>query len=143
MHALPHCAPGKKDCEVKVESKPTVLCIEEDPTLLDTRALVLEAAGFAVLRARDARLGLELFVSRQIHAVVLPHQLLNMDAARVATAMKHAKPAVPIVVIAAELLSEADTDASVDAVVCKGHSPLELLGALDSVLGIRSLAKTA
>ncbi len=115
----------------------TVLCVDDEPTVLMTRKLVLQGAGYQVLTASGPREGLELFSSQPIHVVILDYLMPEMDGAIVARHMKRIRPNIPIIMISAYLnLPSAATEA-VDAFVAKGEGPRALLSALGSLLNGR------
>lgn len=113
----------------------TVLCVDDDPDVLDLHRMVLENTGYSVLIASSARAGLELFASYPADAVLLDYCMPEMNGGQVAAVMKEIKPEIPVLMLSA--LPTLPEDArSVDAFVTKGASPeiwLDMLaGLLDS-----------
>lgn len=111
-----------------------VLCIENEPTLLATRKLVLQSAGFGVLTAGSAREALEVFSRERVDVVVLDYQLPEMNGSALALHMKQLKPRVPILMLSAQMfLPEGALDA-VDAFITKGEGPQKMLKAITLLL---------
>jgi two-component system, cell cycle response regulator DivK len=86
----------------------TLLVIEDDPLNLELLATVLEAAGFTVHGAADARAGLELAARLRPDAVLMDIQLPEMDGLE-ATRALHAAAAtaqVPVIAVSAHVKKE-------------------------------------
>lgn len=64
-------------------SKPRVLCIEDEAYMLDLLRLILEAAGYAALGARDGEEGLEIMRRELPDLVLLDLMLPTVDGADV------------------------------------------------------------
>ena len=86
----------------------TVLCIDDEQTALQLRQTVLESAGYRVLTAKSGALGIQVFKSEPIHAVVLDYWMADMNGMQVAREIRRLNPAVPIIILSAygELLDE-------------------------------------
>ena len=111
-----------------------VLCIDDEPTGLALRKMLLESAGYRVLTAADGPSGLAVFVSHEVHAVVLDFNMPVMNGDVVARRMRQLKPRVPILLFTA--LSDLGDDArsSADAVLVKGDSPRALFDEIDRLI---------
>ena len=109
-----------------------VLCIEAEPTVLATRKLVLEAAGYRVLTAGYSGEGLEMFTAHPVRAVIMEQQGRGAEGPKLIASMKRLKPQVPIVMLSAQMFHEAGE--GVDAVVTKGENPAILLEQLQALL---------
>lgn len=104
-----------------------LLCVDDEVIGLKARKMLLERQGYRVLSAREGVEGLDLFNNNQVDAVVLDYFMPGMHGGIVASAMKRAKPQVPIILLSAYLsLPEAEV-ASVDAFLVKGGPPEALL----------------
>jgi DNA-binding response OmpR family regulator len=115
--------------------KSMVLCIDDEPTVLATRKMVLQAAGFDVLTAADGAAGLELFDTSEIAAVVLDYFMPGTNGGEVAQEMKRRNPKVPIIMLSAYTVLPQDALAAVDVFLTKGESPAIMLGRLRELLG--------
>jgi two-component system cell cycle response regulator DivK len=101
----------------------TVLVVEDDPLNLELLATVLEAAGFTVHVAADARSALELAARVRPDAVLMDIQLPEMDGLE-ATRALHAAAAtahVPVIAVTAHVKKE-DEERSREA-GCVRHLP--------------------
>jgi DNA-binding response OmpR family regulator len=66
-----------------VETKTRILCVEDEPGMLDLLRLILESAGYGFLSAADGAEGLEMMRSEQPDLVLLDLMLPKMDGAEV------------------------------------------------------------
>jgi two-component system cell cycle response regulator DivK len=101
----------------------TLLVVEDDPLNLELLATVLEAAGFTVHTAADARAGLALAARVRPDAVLMDIQLPEMDGLE-ATRALHATAAtahVPVIAVSAHVKKE-DEERSREA-GCIRHIP--------------------
>src|SRR6266700_160759 len=62
----------------------TVLCIDDEQTALQLRRTLLESAGYKVLAAKSGALGIKIFSSEPVHAVVLDYWMADMNGLQVA-----------------------------------------------------------
>lgn len=116
----------------------TVLCIDDEQTALQLRQTVLESAGYRVLTAKSGALGIQVFKSEPIHAVVLDYWMADMNGMQVAREIRRLNPAVPIIILSAygELLDESLGIA--DIWIRKGEEdPQFLLARLEDLLKSR------
>jgi len=87
--------------------KPRVLCIEDEPGMLDLLQLILEAADYEFLRAEDGRQGLEVMQRELPDLVLLDLMLPEVDGAEVLLRKKQDPTIRDIPVIAVTALSSA------------------------------------
>ena len=116
----------------------TVLCIDDEQTALQLRQTVLESAGYKVLTAKSGALGIQVFKSEPVHAVVLDYWMADMNGMQVAREIRRLNPSVPIIILSAygELLDESLGIA--DIWIRKGEEdPQYLLARLDDLLKSR------
>jgi DNA-binding response OmpR family regulator len=66
-----------------VETKTRILCVEDEPGMLDLLRLILESAGYGFLSAKDGEEGLAMMRSEQPDLVLLDLMLPKMDGAEV------------------------------------------------------------
>jgi len=114
--------------------KAIVLCIDDEPTVLVTRKMVLQTAGYDVVTAPSGHEGLQLFVSNDIDAVVLDYLMPGIRGDAVAAEMKRLNPDIPIVMLSAFTSLPDGALNSVDAFVTKGEHPTVLLNKLRDLL---------
>lgn len=116
-----------------VRSAPTLLCIDDEETLLKMRALVLQQEGYRVLQATSAEEALRLFSSEPIDLVISDHLLTGTTGSELASTMKLFKPTVPIILLTG-CPEPPDATEHVDAVLVKGSGVSELLLTIKSLL---------
>ena len=107
-------------------SKQTILCIDDDDSILRYERALLERSGYAVLTAASAQEGLMLAVARNVDAVLLDYEMAGMNGDEVATEIKLVKPEMVIILLSG---SEVPTQALalVDAFVPKIEARQQLL----------------
>jgi CheY-like chemotaxis protein len=64
--------------------KQIVLFVDDEPTILDTRRVIFEALGYAVLTADTGARALEQLRERRVDAVVLDYQMPGMNGEKTA-----------------------------------------------------------
>ena len=87
----------------KAKARPRILCVEDEAGMLDLLRLILEAAGYQFLGARDGVEGLELMQSEHPDLVLLDLMLPEMDGAEVLLRKKQdaAIQQIPVVAVTA------------------------------------------
>src|SRR6266566_117054 len=118
----------------------TVLCIDDEQTALQLRRTLLESAGYKVLAAKSGALGIKIFSSEPVHAVVLDYWMADMNGMQVAREIRKLNPKVPIIILSAygELLDESLGIA--DLWIRKGEEdPQYLLSCLEDLLKNRPI----
>ncbi len=113
---------------------PTLLCIDDEPSGLQLRKILLERNGYSVITACSGQQGLELFAARDVDLVILDYYMPGMHGDEVAAAIKQQKPQVPIIMLSAFVFANRQALASVDTYLTKGESPSILLGAIGKLL---------
>ncbi len=114
--------------------KHAVFCVDDEPTGLRVRKLMLEHSGYDVLIAETGQQDLELFREQAVHAVVLDYYMPGMNGAEVAAIMKQLHPEIPIVLLSAYVDLPPGACDSVDVFITKGQSPRLLLDTLQQLL---------
>jgi DNA-binding response OmpR family regulator len=76
---------------------PTILCIDDDPKILELQANILQTSGYEVLSAADGPAGIALAMEHTVDAVVLDFMMPGMHGGQVAEVLLRERPAVPIV----------------------------------------------
>jgi len=128
------CHPAKLLPEQGMK-RATILCIDDESTGLILRKLLLEGEGYSVLLASGGLEGLATLQSSPVEAVVLDYRMPHMSGDEVALQIRKRWPSMPIVLLSGypqdvpeEMLNQ------VNAFICKGGDPSELLTAIRSVL---------
>jgi CheY-like chemotaxis protein len=81
----------------------TILCIEDDPNVLELQKSLLEMNGYSVLIAPDGPTGIALASKHPVDAVVLDFKMPGMDRDQVAELLLKQQPDLPIVIYTAFL----------------------------------------
>lgn len=121
----------------------TILCIDDEPTGLVLRKMLLEDEGYETLVASSGHDGLKILQSSQVEAVVLDYRMPQMSGDEVARKMRKHWPHIPIILLSGypqDLPKE--TLNQVNAFVWKGGDPSELLTSIRSVLKPQALLAT-
>lgn len=106
--------------------KRTILCIDDDNSILRYERSLLERSGYVVLTAASAQQGLDLAMKFQLDAVVLDYHMPEMSGHEVAAAIKRCHPETRIVMFSASEIPE-ETLKLADAVVLKTDAIQALL----------------
>jgi response regulator RpfG family c-di-GMP phosphodiesterase len=104
-----------------------VLCIDDDPAILECEKRFLEAFGYRVLTALSGNKGLELASVHTVDVVVVDYCMPGMNGAEVALEIKRLTPRAPIIMLsgAADIPKRALN--LVDAFVVKDRLGSQLL----------------
>lgn len=81
-----------------VVAMPTILCIDDDPKLLELQRSILETNGYAVLIAPDGPTGIALASQHPVDVVVLDFKMPGMDGGQVAEVLLKEQPNLPVVI---------------------------------------------
>jgi len=77
---------------------PTILCIDDNPTVLALEKSLLENNGYKVVSAPSGLTGLALARSHRLDAVVLDFRMPEMDGSQVAEVLTKEQPNLPLVI---------------------------------------------
>ena len=119
-----------------------VLCIEDDPEMIDLIKLILEREGFRFIGAVGGREGLEAIAREKPDLVLLDIMMPDVDGWDVYRQMKADEQSkdIPVIVVTAKAQSIDKVlglhIAKVDDYVTKPFGPKELLRSIDRVLGL-------
>jgi CheY-like chemotaxis protein len=80
-----------------VVAMPTILCIDDDPSILELQKSILETNGYTVLIAPDGPTGITLASQHPVDVVVLDFKMPGMDGGQVAEALWKQQPDLLIV----------------------------------------------
>jgi two-component system response regulator QseB len=78
-----------------------ILVVEDEAAIADFLERGLEAEGYAVLTAHDGVEGERLALTRAVDLVILDRMLPRRDGMEVLATIRHAKPALPVVLLTA------------------------------------------
>jgi CheY-like chemotaxis protein len=107
-------------------SKKTILCIDDDDSILRFEKALLERSGYKVITTTSAQEGLKLATTCMCDAVLLDYQMPGMNGHEVASEIRLVRPSLAIILLSG---SEVPTQALalVDAFVPKVESSRQLL----------------
>ncbi|MFZ5916400.1 MAG: response regulator transcription factor [Chloroflexota bacterium] len=126
------------------EPKKKVLCIEDDPEMIDLIKLILERKGFEFIGAVGGREGLDAIARDRPDLVLLDIMMPDLDGWDVYRQMKANDESknIPVIVVTAKAQSIDKVlglhIAKVDDYVTKPFGPKELLRSIDKVLGLEN-----
>lgn len=86
---------------LSLDSRPkrTILCIDDDESILRYEKMLLERSGYAVLLAASAQQGLRLVTMCQCDAVLLDYEMPEKNGQEVAVEIRQIRPELPIVLL--------------------------------------------
>ena len=123
------------------KSTKMILCIEDEPEMIDLIRLILSRRGFEIRGANGGKEGLEIIRKDHPDLVLLDLMMPEMDGWEVYQQMKadEETKTIPVIVVTAKAQSIDKVlglhIAKVDDYIAKPFSPQELLASVDKVLG--------
>jgi len=122
-----------------VGNKAVVLVVDDEPTVANTLAMVLELAGYTVLTANDGREAVGIVAGSAVDLALVDVAMPRMDGISVAREICKRLPNCKILLIsgatdATGLINAARTDGLEFDVVAKPVSPEELLERISRLL---------
>jgi len=104
-----------------------VLCIDDDPAILECEQRFLEAFGYRVLTALSGSRGVELASIHSVDVVIVDYCMPEMNGPEVAIEIKRLRPHVPVIMLSGAVdIPEKDLKV-VDAFVAKDRLGSQLL----------------
>jgi DNA-binding response OmpR family regulator len=122
------------------KSSKMILCIEDEPEMIDLIHLILNRRGFEIRGANGGKEGLEIIRNDHPDLVLLDLMMPDMDGWEVYQQMKSDETTrnIPVIVVTARAQSIEKVlglhIAKVDDYIVKPFSPQELLASVDKVL---------
>ncbi|MGE5724507.1 MAG: response regulator [Acidobacteriota bacterium] len=121
---------------------PTILCIDDDPTILKLQKSILEANGHTVLTAPDGPTGITLAGRQSLDVVILDFRMPGMDGGQVAEALLKEHPDLPIVMCTGFFDSVPEwLKWFAAAYLQKGDGPEVLLSTIQAVIANKNLRR--
>lgn len=111
-----------------------VLCIDDNPELLECEAAFLESFGYTVLTASSGGMGLELASIYSVDIVILGYFMPLMSQQEIAIELRRLRPQTPIILLTEGGVPEG-TSNLVDALVAKDRLASKLLPAIAHLHG--------
>jgi len=113
----------------------TILCIDDDDSVLGYQRALLERRGFAVLTATSARQGLQIAAACAVAAVIVDYHMPEMNGHELATEIKRLRPQVPIVMVSSDDEIAECALKVVDAFISKNEASSRLLPVIARICG--------
>jgi len=123
-----------------------ILCIEDEPEMIDLIRLILGRRGFEVIGAAGGKEGLEKVRQEPPDLILLDLMMPDMDGWEVYQQIKADEKTrdIPVIVVTAKAQSIDKVlglhIAKVDDYIAKPFSPQDLLNSVDKVFGERNLS---
>ena len=121
----------------------TILCIDDDPKMLQVHKAVLGAKGYTVLTAADGLTGIAITRAYSIDVVITDFQMPpGMDGSQVAELLMKEKPKLPVVIFSGcpdEIPQWLKCRA--DKFLSKGEGPSGLLSLVEKLVAVNAKAK--
>ncbi len=127
-----------------MENTKRVVCIEDEPAMIDLIRLILSRKGYTVNGATGGREGLELVQSSQPDIVLLDLMMPDMDGWEVYQKLKahESTREIPVIVVTAKAQSIDKVlglhIAKVDDYITKPFGPQDLIESIEKVLSRRT-----
>jgi two-component system, OmpR family, response regulator VicR len=128
------------------KSSKHILCIEDEPEMIDLIRLILGRRGFEVTGAAGGKSGLQAVRAQLPDLVLLDLMMPDMDGWEVYQQMKadEATRNIPVIVVTAKAQSIDKVlglhIAKVDDYIAKPFSPQELMNSVEKILGSNKVA---
>jgi two-component system, OmpR family, response regulator VicR len=128
------------------KSSKMILCIEDEPEMIDLIRLILSRRGFDIRGANGGKEGLEIIRKEHPDLILLDLMMPEMDGWEVYQQVKadEATKTIPVIVVTAKAQSIDKVlglhIAKVDDYIAKPFSPQELLASVDKVLAQKQTA---
>lgn len=119
---LPFAYPALSD-------SPLILCVDDDPSILELLDDVLTACGLRAICTSDCMTAMRLVASEPIDLVVLDYQMPQMDGLTLAQQLRQCKSGIPMILFSGTILP-GEALASISRVVRKGEGVLPLADAI-------------
>jgi DNA-binding NtrC family response regulator len=120
----------------------TILCIDDDPGILQCHKAVLGTRGYTVLTAPDGRTGIAITRRHSIDIVITDFQMPGMDGGQVAELLLKEKPKLPVLICSGCLDAiPARVRHGVHNFLAKGDGPTRLLAMVEKLLTVKVAMK--
>jgi two-component system response regulator GlrR len=115
------------------DSKPVILCVDDEPNSLVLRKLVLQKAGYEVVTANSATAALDLLASTRVDLVLSDQLMPGLTGTELARQIKNRWPSLPVILISG--VNEIPADAEIaDLFMSKVEGPIMMCQNINDVL---------
>jgi len=124
-----------KECVPKA-SPIVILCVDDDPSGLLSRRMLLERLGFEVLGAASGGAALRMLHRRRVDLVITDHFLPGMTGVELIAAVKLLRPQLPVMMLTGAMEAPPGSEQA-DLVLIKGADPQRFLAEVAKLLAKR------
>jgi CheY-like chemotaxis protein len=121
--------------DVKALPKRSLLCIDDDQSVLECEKAFLETFGYTIVTASSALEGLKLAALHSFEVVIVDYSMPEMNGQEFAIAMRRLRPLAPIIMLSGEASVPEQALKVVDAFVPKGYLASRLLPTIELLCG--------
>jgi CheY-like chemotaxis protein len=118
--------------------QPTLLCIDDEPSICALHKLLFEVNGYRVLVANSGPEGLRLLDGDHVDLVVLDYRMPEMTGDKVAEIIRRDHPQIPILMESAYTDLPKEVLKNVDAYLVKGDATEKLVAQVKTLLKKKS-----
>ena len=115
-------------------ARKTILCIDDDGSILSYQKALLERRGYNVLTAASPRQGLRIALECALAAVIVDYHMPEMTGHEVAIELRRLRPEVPIILLSSDEEIPEHTLNTVDAFVPKHEAASRLLPVIAQIV---------
>ena len=119
---------------VQHRTQKTILCVDDEPSIVTLLGVILERAGYRVLTALHGADAIKLFLQETIDAVILDYLMPGINGATVAAQIRKIRNDVPIILLSACLTIPEEDLTLFQRFLSKGVSPAALLAAIEELV---------
>jgi CheY-like chemotaxis protein len=116
-------------------SSAVILCIDDNPDMLECERAFLESFGYTVLTAPNGGKGLELASLFSVDVVIVDYLMPTMNGQEVAIELRRLRPQAPIIMLSGATDIPERALQSVDAFIAKDRLASQLLPAIAHLHG--------
>ena len=119
--------------------KPLILCVDDTPSVLEGRKMLLEENGYKVLTAASGKDAVKVFASNPVDLVLFDQHMPQVNGDVAAIHMRACKPDVPIALLSGDERPPPGALEAVDTFISKSERITSLLEKVDYLLSLRFL----
>ncbi len=112
-------------------NQPVVLCVDDDPAILELLFEILSARGFSVLCESDPRRAVTTVLVTPVDAAILDYDMPGYNGLELARIIRSHRPQVPVLMFSGTVLPDDDLK-SIQHFICKNQGVNALIEALRS-----------
>jgi CheY-like chemotaxis protein len=116
--------------------RPVVLCVDDDPVILELLFEILSSCGFSVLCESDPRRAATTVLVTRVDAAILDYDMPGYNGLELARIIRNHRPQVPVLMFSGTILPDDDLK-SVQHFICKNQGVAALIDALRCSCGNR------